>query len=248
MRLVLLVVAMYCFIYSSKGVCALAVPNFLSARYARCIPKATPFHIVFAGTAKEVDEDNQSIEFDIREIQTKDLGAAATILADAFAPPNLNFMAQRMERMNTYLSLTSRFETFRYAERSGALQCMLVATTHSMVVVGLMEVDNRPPGGERNPPPRPYISNLAVARNVRRQGIATALLSAGERIVREDWKLPQLHLRVARDNEGARALYKGCGYSIVEDERQAVTTGREDGTTTGMSIGSTTHILLQKTL
>jgi ribosomal protein S18 acetylase RimI-like enzyme len=180
--------------------------------------------------------DNEDVPlFVIREVQENDLGAAANILADAFSK-DLNFIAQRVERMNTYLSLKSRFETFRYAERSGALQCMLVAVDRETqtTIMGVCEVDNRPPGGEINPAPRPYISNLAVHNEFRRKGAATALVLESENIVRGSWGKPRLHLRVEKDNAAAQAMYERCGYS-----EQGIT---ED------TISTRTSLLLAKTL
>jgi ribosomal protein S18 acetylase RimI-like enzyme len=183
---------------------------------------------IMAKAASHHSEDDSSLPlpFVIREVQEDDLGAAANILADAFSSDKkLNFIAQRVERMDTYFNLKSRFETFRYAERSGALQCMLVAvtgtTTDQPTIIGVCEVDNRPPGGEINPAPRPYISNLAVMSEFRRKGAATALVLQSEDIVRESWGKPRLHLRVEKDNAAARAMYEQCGYSeqlMTEDE------------------------------
>mmetsp|Transcript_34500 Transcript_34500/g.83498 ORF Transcript_34500/g.83498 Transcript_34500/m.83498 type:complete len:111 (+) Transcript_34500:617-949(+) len=84
-------------------------------------------------------------------------------------------------------------------------------------VVAFCEVDNRPPGGEINPAPRPYISNLVVDEEFRRMGSATALVGESESIVR-GWGKPRLHLRVFDDNVAARALYQHCGY--VEESRR----------------------------
>jgi ribosomal protein S18 acetylase RimI-like enzyme len=168
--------------------------------------------------------------FVIREAQEQDIGAAANILADAFSTKGgkkPNFFAQRIERMDTYLTLKSRFETFRYAERSGALQCMLVAcsTQDDNKIVAFCEVDNRPPGGEINPAPRPYISNLAVQDSFRRMGVATALVGESEDIVRS-WGEPRLHLRVDNANGAAQAMYQDrCGYSEIESRRVSTANG-----------------------
>ena len=160
--------------------------------------------------------------FHIREIREEDLGLASKILAHAFIDEvgKKNFFTQRIEHMNSYLSLKSRFETFRYADRSGALQCMLVACIDSSKesqnrVIGFCEVDDRPPGGEKDPAPRPYISNLVVDEKFRRLGVATALVGESEVIVRNDWGKPRLHLRVYDKNDAAKSMYHQCGYGVV---------------------------------
>lgn len=175
--------------------------------------------------------DDVTPSFVIREAQEQDLGAVANILADIFFVTNKkpNFIAERVIRMNGYLDLKSRFETFRYAERSGALQCMLVACCNEEEeVVAFCEVDNRPPGGEINPAPRPYISNLAVQDSFRRKGVATALVRESEDIVRNSWGEPRLHLRVEQDNLAAKALYQErCGYSEMDESKRVASANGE---------------------
>lgn len=181
------------------------------------------------------NEGNDDVvpSFFIREAQEQDLGAVANILADIFFDFNKkpNFIAERVIRMNGYLDLKSRFETFRYAERSGALQCMLVACCNEEEeeeVVAFCEVDNRPPGGEINPAPRPYISNLAVQDSFRRRGVATALVRESEDIVRNSWGEPRLHLRVEQDNLAAKALYQeGCGYAEMDESKRVASANGE---------------------
>ena len=178
--------------------------------------------------------ESSSQSFLIREIREDDIVVAAKILADSFLEDSggnfLNYFTKKLERMDIYLALKSRFETFRYADRSGSLQCLLVAyycddTTMVIdgdgnggggkdVVIAICEVDNRPPGDEINPAPRPYISNLAVDTKFRRMGTATALIKKSEDIVR-GWDKPRLHLQVFDDNVAAKEMYtQKCGYTI----------------------------------
>lgn len=169
-------------------------------------------------TYSDSEGHDTATKFVIREAEERDLGTAANILADAFPIEGRNFLSQRLERMNIYLSLKSRFETFRFADRSGALQSMLVALDADEVVA-FCEVDNRPPGGEINPSPRPYISNLAVQDGFRRMGIATDLIGESEQIVK-GWGEKRLHLCVDHSNAPAKSLYENrCGYTEIPSRR-----------------------------
>jgi ribosomal protein S18 acetylase RimI-like enzyme len=188
-------------------------------------------------TINNIGVSSSEPSFLIREIREDDIVVAAKILADSFLKDSggnfLNFFTKKLERMDIYLSLKSRFETFRYADRSGSLQCLLVAYycddtamvvdgdgngngngNGEEVVIAICEVDNRPPGDEINPAPRPYISNLAVDTKFRRMGTATALIKKSEDIVRV-WDKPRLHLQVFDDNVAAKEMYtQKCGYTI----------------------------------
>ena len=92
--------------------------NYSGRRRSRICAQSTP---------DSVDAPPSSLVFFTREAREEDLVAAANLLAEDYLDEGANFFARRIERMNTYLSVKSRFETFRYADRSGALQSMLVA-------------------------------------------------------------------------------------------------------------------------
>ena len=57
----------------------------------------------------------------------------------------------------------------------------------------------------------PYIANLAVRPDYRRQGIAKQLLLACEATAR-DWGFQDIYLHVLDDNQPARQLYQQLGY------------------------------------
>ena len=167
--------------------------------------------------------------FVIREMGSEDLGAAANVLADSFPGTDggggggggRGWLSRKVERVNSYLALRSRHETFRYADRTGSLRSALVACqTSDGRVVGVCEVDDSaPPGDEIAPAPRPYVANLAVDADCRRMGLATALLEEVEEIVR-GWgggRRERLHLRVREDNVAAREMYVRNGYEEIID-------------------------------
>lgn len=72
-----------------------------------------------------------------------------------------------------------------------------------------------------------YITNVAVAPNHRRKGIASALLAALQRGAIEK-KLSFLTLEVRVSNEPAIALYEGFGYVPVGKRKNFYTDPAED--------------------
>ena len=67
------------------------------------------------------------------------------------------------------------------------------------------------------PPPRDalYVDALATAPELRRRGVATALLTAAERRAREEG-FPSLALETETTNDAAQALYRGLGFQATE--------------------------------
>lgn len=63
----------------------------------------------------------------------------------------------------------------------------------------------------------PYISNLAVAKEYRRLGIGSQLLSRCEQIAR-DWGYRETQLHVLDSNHSAKQLYSNYGYQIAQIE------------------------------
>ena len=63
----------------------------------------------------------------------------------------------------------------------------------------------------------PYISNLAVKKSCRRQGVARQLLLACERTALE-WGYSNLYLHVLENNHHARQLYLKTGYELCQVE------------------------------
>jgi ribosomal protein S18 acetylase RimI-like enzyme len=62
-----------------------------------------------------------------------------------------------------------------------------------------------------------YVSNLAVEREYRRQGVAQQLLLTCERVALE-WGFQELYLHVLENNFQARRLYRKAGYQIKHAE------------------------------
>ena len=62
-----------------------------------------------------------------------------------------------------------------------------------------------------------YLSNLAVRPDLRRRGIALALLTHAEKLARS-WQFKDLYLHVMEDNVQARRLYRKAGFSLFQAE------------------------------
>lgn len=79
-------------------------------------------------------------------------------------------------------------------------------------------------GGERDPVKRQgWITTLAVLPQFRRQGIARALLEAGE----SDLNMPVIRLSVRASNFAAVRLYESAGYLMVDRWRRYYAGGED---------------------
>jgi ribosomal protein S18 acetylase RimI-like enzyme len=138
--------------------------------------------------------------------QKSDMGTASRILADGFFGDR-DFITYQIEKLRTYLSLESDFPKARDQH------VMLVACQNTNgKVVAVCDVDNRP----NLKTERPYMCNLAVGKQWRGKGLAKALISQCEEIVKE-WGETDLHLKARQRNGAAIALYKSLGYAIESE-------------------------------
>ncbi|KAF3782617.1 hypothetical protein EJ110_NYTH33793 [Nymphaea thermarum] len=64
---------------------------------------------------------------------------------------------------------------------------------------------------------RAYLSNVCVAKELQRKGIAYALMDRSKKIARE-WGISDLYVHVAADNEAAKKLYSKSGFVYESDE------------------------------
>ena len=74
-----------------------------------------------------------------------------------------------------------------------------------------------PPPFPTNAPDVMYVSNAAVSREFRRQGVASSVLRECERLARR-WGQSAVYLHVEDSNEGARAFYEANGYTLHSEE------------------------------
>lgn len=91
------------------------------------------------------------------------------------------------------------------------------ATSSAMVVVGFADVDCRPC---KTKPilPRPYISDLAVSNQYRRQGIAKSLVQYCESFIQDVSNRDDVFIRVETNNTPAINMYNNMNYDTIRDE------------------------------
>lgn len=162
-------------------------------------------------------DDEQSVpSFVIRTAQESDLVQAAEVVTEAFFKHKTNFFTYQVERLQTFASLSSSWQTYNLAPQARYRMMVVVVDEPQQQVVGFCQMDDcPPPRGEINPAPRPYLANLAIAERVRRMGLAQQLVEQCERMVRHDWNQTVLHLRAEASNEAATTFYRKCGYDLV---------------------------------
>ncbi|MBE9127661.1 GNAT family N-acetyltransferase [Coleofasciculus sp. LEGE 07092] len=156
----------------------------------------------------------------IRTAQDLDLTALAKILADSFHPRK-GFLrwVHPILRLGIYEDLRNRLRG-----SSPHYTCFVAVTATSGVahpvekLTGTVEVALRSSPSWQFPNRRyPYISNLAVKKSCRRQGIAQQLLLECERKSLE-WGFADIYLHVLEDNYQARQLYLKMGYKLRQIE------------------------------
>lgn len=155
----------------------------------------------------------------IRTAQVSDLTTLAEILADSFHPQTgIMRWAYPMVRLGIYEDLRNRLRS-----TSPHYVCLVAIAAVSTVagsreeLAGTVEIALRPPSWQPRSSQYPYISNLAVKKSCRRQGVARQLLLACERTSLE-WGFQDLYLHVLENNHQARQLYLKTGYQLRQVE------------------------------
>lgn len=161
--------------------------------------------------------DFSSTRYQIRTVEPQDLHEISEILTDSF-PLSPSFMPwlNPIIRVGIHEDLRSRLRSTppNYA-------CLVAIDTSypsidEELVVGTVEIGLRT-GNPWQPRSSQYVylSNLAVRRSTRRQGVAQQLLMACERSVL-DWGYRSIYLHVLETNEQAKQLYFKLGYEVEE--------------------------------
>jgi ribosomal protein S18 acetylase RimI-like enzyme len=156
--------------------------------------------------------------FTIRTLRQQDISELSTILAESFHL-QANFMRWLIPvmRMGIYEDLRNRLRS-----APTYYVCMVAIADEQSnepeFLAGTIELTLRSTSAWSICQPRyPYLSNLAVRAECRRQGIARQLLSACERVVLE-WGFQDIYLHVLESNYQARQLYLKAGYQVQDTD------------------------------
>jgi ribosomal protein S18 acetylase RimI-like enzyme len=148
-----------------------------------------------------------------------ELGTVADIIMDSFYSPKTSWRGlYRVAELNRVQ------QNFPYVNTDLHQMLVAVATDTQGVlppkIVGFCDVDCRPC---KTIPrlPRPYLSDLTVALDFRRRGIARSMVEYCETFVRECTAAAnELYIRVEATNEPAVSMYRGMGYATIRQETQ----------------------------
>ena len=160
-----------------------------------------------------IDDNNINIsQLIIRPAKLEDLHELTEVIVYGFYQfPELLGWIYSLLRLSIYEDLRSRLSS-----RSPFYRCLIAIVIDSQgkrSIVGTVEIAIRYPSVWSLDSQYPYISNLAVKPNYRRQGIGKKLLAECEQVAL-NWGYYETRLHVLKDNEAAKQLYLGHGYKI----------------------------------
>lgn len=173
-----------------------------------------------------VDESEETPYYRIRDCRHAELGACVDIIMESFYNTTTQAPWKQMYRLG---ELNRLQQGFPYGD-DRVLHRMLLAevnnaststTTTTSTIVGYVDIDlrppNRPTGYSYNP--RPYLSDLCIRSDHRRNGIAKGLVQFCERFVlqSEHCRNNELFIRVEARNTPAVAMYKSLGYQVIHN-------------------------------
>ncbi|WP_264320176.1 GNAT family N-acetyltransferase [Zarconia navalis] len=152
----------------------------------------------------------------IRTLRAQDLSELADILTESFHPGDgIARWMRPFWRLGIYEDMRHRLRT-----PSPHYVCLVAGQgwQERDRLVGIVEMTLRASPIWCVPTHQyPYISNLAVRSEFRRQGVARQLLATCEEIAGE-WGFSNLYLHVLENNHQARQLYGKLGYTSLQVE------------------------------
>jgi len=177
---------------------------------------------------RQYEEDSGAFSLTVRLAQLADLTELVEVISTSFRPGNpLAQWFSPVLRLGLYEDLRYRLRSLQplptgQLPTSPAIFCLVAVRSplqpyrRDSCVAGTVELTLRSPlpafiGSSYYP----YLSNLAVRVECRRQGIARRLLSACEEMAQR-YGCQELYLHVLEDNYQARRLYRRSGYRLLQ--------------------------------
>ncbi|NJL63151.1 MAG: GNAT family N-acetyltransferase [Methylacidiphilales bacterium] len=157
-----------------------------------------------------------SCHFEVRAATSVDLQGISQIIADSFHSPN-GFWGWAFPLLRLGIH-----EDLRHRLTSPAPHhlCLVAVDKNSTIdyLAGTVELGVRfSDSWAQAAKSFPYLSNLAVHPNYRRQGAASDLLAGCEKLAQE-WGFQDIYLHVLENNYQARQLYFKHGYRVHKVE------------------------------
>lgn len=155
----------------------------------------------------------------IRTADFPDLHSLAGVLTDSFhSGEGLMVWFQPLLKLGIYEDLRTRLRS-----RSPHYLCLVALLSmvdgeyKSDQIAGTVEMTLRYASQATGGVKYPYIANLAVQEQQRRQGIASKLMAHCDQTALI-WGFRDIYLHVLEDNEQAKQLYLNCGYRFCHLE------------------------------
>lgn len=150
----------------------------------------------------------------IRNAQLDDIHTLSSLLLYSFnhglGEENHKWI-QTLIRLSIQADLTYRIKAAKHS--SHRQQCMVaVQSSERNRIIGTVELSTQH-YNLWSSSKYLYVSNLAVHKDYRRQGIGYELLQHCE-VLGKQWGLVDMYLHVRENNTAARQLYERCGYRV----------------------------------
>jgi ribosomal protein S18 acetylase RimI-like enzyme len=177
---------------------------------------------------------SQSVTIEVRDVLYGELPTVADIIVRSFYVNATGFLWRQMYKL---AELNRLQKAFPYNDIQAHRMLVAIRQVSSSWepprIVGFCDLDNRRPnqntGYSYNP--RPYLSDLAVDPNYRRQGIAKSLIMRAEELYCQTMRQPELqppappseeketyiYIRVEKNNTAALRTYQSLQYRRVHN-------------------------------
>ncbi|KAG7348823.1 acyl-CoA N-acyltransferase [Nitzschia inconspicua] len=176
--------------------------------------------------SSSTEQSSRKPTFTIRQCEYSELSQVADIMMDSFYTESGIW-----KRLYQLAELNRLQQNFAYPDTVDQHQMLVVELAqdddddkdnNTPIIVGFCDIDARPlPVDFATQLPRPYLSDLCISPNYRRQGLAKALVQEAERFCIHTLDSKVLWIRVQEANPVAMAMYQQLGYTVTSKDVDA---------------------------